>query len=98
MAIVAQTTRADKKALSLPRKSVGKTCKTGLFILKREVLMSKALLTTTEAANFLQLSTSTLAHWRLSGRGPAFVRVGSHVRYRVEDIDAYLTSKLTTCD
>ena len=29
---------------------------------------------------------STLAQWRYLGRGPAYIKVGSHVRYRIEDV------------
>lgn len=31
----------------------------------------------------------TLAGWRYQGKGPAFFRLGGHVRYRLEDVEAY---------
>lgn len=30
------------------------------------------------------------ANWRYQGRGPAFVKVGRHVRYRRRDVDAWI--------
>jgi excisionase family DNA binding protein len=32
----------------------------------------------------------TLANWRYQGRGPRFVKVGRHVRYRRSDVEAWL--------
>ena len=32
---------------------------------------------------------STLAQWRYLGRGPAYIKVGNHVRYRTEDVLAF---------
>lgn len=56
--------------------------------------MSTTLYTTPQAASYLQLATSTLEHWRLEGRGPAFVRIGKQVRYRPQDIEAFLNQQL----
>lgn len=36
-----------------------------------------ALLTTSAAAKFLSIKPQTLRAWRLSGRGPAYVRLGT---------------------
>jgi hypothetical protein len=49
-----------------------------------------ALLGEVAAAQFLNLSTRTLQAWRLSGRGPAFVRAGRAVRYRRSDLVAWI--------
>ena len=38
----------------------------------------------------LALPERTLDQWRYVGKGPRFVRVGRHVRYRDEDIDAWV--------
>jgi excisionase family DNA binding protein len=40
-----------------------------------------SLLNETQAAQLLNLSTRTLQAWRISGRGPPFVRAGRAVRY-----------------
>lgn len=48
------------------------------------------LLTVEEAAKRLRLSTSTLNKWRVSGEGPAFVKLGRRVLYRAADLEAWL--------
>jgi predicted DNA-binding transcriptional regulator AlpA len=41
----------------------------------------------TELAAELGIPVKTLAEWRSRGLGPAYVKVGRHVRYRREAID-----------
>lgn len=48
------------------------------------------ILSTTEAAERLGLSRSTLEKLRVSGRGPAFVKLGHTVRYRPADMEQWL--------
>lgn len=57
------------------------------------------LLKTEEVAQTLGLKKNTMEIWRSKGQGPAFVRVGRAVRYREEDIEAYLAagSAQNTC-
>jgi excisionase family DNA binding protein len=51
------------------------------------------LLTTNELAGELGIHPVTLASWRLiDGRGPAFVKLGSSVRYRRADVVAWLSA------
>ncbi|ACH40466.1 MAG: hypothetical protein ACD_55C00119G0002 [uncultured bacterium] len=52
------------------------------------------LLTTREAAEVLRVKESTLHQWRWQGRGPAFVKVGRLVRYRVAEVEAYIAARL----
>lgn len=48
-----------------------------------------------EAANYLRVSRSTLAKWRMSRVGPPFHRCGSRLVYYFQhEIDAWLV----TCD
>ena len=56
----------------------------------------RAALTTSEAAAYLGLATSTLNKWRCSGDGPEFVKLGRAVRYRPEDLDAFLAARRLT--
>jgi excisionase family DNA binding protein len=42
---------------------------------------SQYLMDETEAAKRLAVSVRTVQAWRLNGRGPKFVRLGSAVRY-----------------
>ncbi len=51
----------------------------------------KTLLTPQEAAAFLGIPSSTLAHWRSERRGPPYVKLeGRLVRYRLSDLEEYL--------
>jgi excisionase family DNA binding protein len=52
--------------------------------------VAKKLLNRREAAELLGLTVGTLAVWAFQGRGPAFVKVGRSVRYRVGDIEAFV--------
>lgn len=51
------------------------------------------LLTVSEAANRLKLSESYLNKARLTGGGPRFVRLGRAIRYRGDDLDAWVQSQ-----
>lgn len=59
-------------------------------------LTLSALLTNTEAACHLGIQPSTLAVWRCEGRYPIpYLKVGRRtVRYRREDLDAWLKSQI----
>jgi hypothetical protein len=50
----------------------------------------KTLLTRTEAAEFLSLQPQTLAAWAVTGKGPKVTRLGTSVRYRIEDLEIFL--------
>ena len=52
------------------------------------------LISTPELAAQLGLAEITLRKWRVYGSGPRFVRLGGSVRYRAEDIDAWLASRI----
>ncbi len=53
-----------------------------------------AILTTDEAARQLRVSPKTMAYWRQTGDGPAFMRLGSRtVRYRADDLAAYMNGR-----
>ncbi|MDZ5441758.1 helix-turn-helix domain-containing protein [Micromonospora sp. 4G57] len=53
--------------------------------------MSKLpLATPEEVAEYMRKPVRTLEQWRYRGKGPRFVKVGRDVRYRWEDVDAYL--------
>ena len=45
----------------------------------------------TEVAKRLNVSLAPVRRWRLERRGPAFVKVGALVRYRPQDLDAWLS-------
>lgn len=51
------------------------------------------LLSTVEAADFLGISPDTMPRWRWAGTGPAYLKVGRSVRYRLSDLEDYLKSR-----
>ncbi len=48
------------------------------------------LLDDEKLSSVLDVSVGTLANWRYQGRGPRFVKVGRHVRYRRSDVEDWL--------
>jgi excisionase family DNA binding protein len=53
-----------------------------------------AFLTTKAAAEKLTLKKTTLEAWRCRGGGPKFIKIGRAVRYRPEDLDAFIESSV----
>jgi excisionase family DNA binding protein len=47
-------------------------------------------ITEKEAAAYLTVSITTMRRWRLNGTGPKSFHTGDIVRYRREDIDAWV--------
>lgn len=47
---------------------------------------------TADAAAYCGLSKSTFDKYRLTGQGPAFLKLGRAVAYRVSDLDEWLES------
>jgi excisionase family DNA binding protein len=57
------------------------------------------LMTEHEVAQRLHVSVASIRRWRIEKRGPLFIKVGSLVRYRQEDVEAWLASLPTGgCD
>lgn len=58
------------------------------------------LLTPSQASEILKVSISTLALWRSTNTGPAYIRITkqprSAVRYRMEDLKEYIESQMVT--
>lgn len=51
------------------------------------------LMTTREAAAYQRIRPETLANYRGSGTGPAYIRLGrKSIRYRRSDLNAYLAT------
>lgn len=48
------------------------------------------LLTEKQAGELLGWSTATLQNRRWKGQPPSYVRLGRSIRYRIEDIEAFL--------
>lgn len=52
--------------------------------------MAEPLLTEIEVSRRLRVSVACVRRWRLERRGPRYVKVGSLVRYRDEDVERWL--------
>jgi len=53
------------------------------------------LMTEDEVSSRLNVSVASLRRWRLQRRGPLFIKVGSLVRYRPEELDLWLGAQPT---
>jgi len=58
----------------------------------RATIGARRLATPTEVAAYLQVPLRTLYTWRYHRKGPRTHRVGRHLRYRWEDVEAWLGS------
>lgn len=56
-------------------------------------IQTRRMATPAEVADYLQVPVKTLYQWRYRGVGPRAYRVGRHLRYRWEDVDAWLASR-----
>lgn len=54
-----------------------------------ELLNSKLVLTTSEAARVLNISSASIARWKKDGKIP-FVQINGSIRYKSEDLKAML--------
>ncbi len=54
------------------------------------------LLTESDIAERLHVSLASVRRWRLEKRGPTFVKVGALVRYRPEDLEAWVSTLPTS--
>ncbi|GAB0057340.1 hypothetical protein SIID45300_01667 [Candidatus Magnetaquicoccaceae bacterium FCR-1] len=52
------------------------------------------LMTTEEAAAYLQLHASTLVMWRVKKTGPKFIKIGKNVRYTQAHLNEWLQSRV----
>ncbi|WP_328600465.1 helix-turn-helix transcriptional regulator [Mesorhizobium xinjiangense] len=54
------------------------------------------LLTPADAADAMNISIPTLARWRSEGAGPAYVKLGGRVLYKVGDIEDFIEGSIRT--
>lgn len=52
------------------------------------------LLLPSEVADLLRLEHKTLEAWRSKGRGPAYVKLGRDVRYRIADVLRFVEDRV----
>ena len=60
-------------------------------VIPGQVGLRGPLLSEEEAAELLCLSPATLKKWRRIRRGPRYYRLGSAVRYKREDLEAFVS-------
>ena len=58
-----------------------------------EICKFGELIDSVQLAQYLGAKTATVEGWRLKGIGPRYIKVGSLVRYRTEDVEKWLKSK-----
>ncbi len=56
--------------------------------------MKHQFLNTPKAAEYVGLRPCTLEAWRCYGGGPRFVKLGRAVRYRLDDLDDWVESRV----
>lgn len=71
-------------AASLPPPTVRETS-----ALYKKLAQVAPLWTEKDVATFLRLSSSTLRRWRCLRYGPPYIRVGSAIRYRPDEVQAW---------
>jgi len=54
---------------------------------------SKIVLDPIATASYLGVAKQTLARWRCEGGGPAFLKLGTRVRYERADLDSWLDAR-----
>ena len=50
----------------------------------------RRLMTPKQLADVLDVEVNTLANWRVLGRGPAFIRMGTTIRYDERDVQLFI--------
>ena len=56
-------------------------------------MQTRTCLNQTELAARWSISARTLERWRWTGEGPAFLKIGGRVVYRLEDVLAYVQAR-----
>jgi predicted DNA-binding transcriptional regulator AlpA len=54
--------------------------------------LTEKLLNEHEVARITGLSVASVRRWRLLQQGPKYLKIGSSVRYRAADVEAWLAS------
>lgn len=52
--------------------------------------MAQEMLTTKQAAAYINLRPATLEAWRCRGGGPVFIKLGKACRYRMSSLEEFL--------
>lgn len=63
---------------------------------QNHTLQLPQMLTTEQAASYLNIKSSTLNTWRSLSRGPAYQKFGRSVRYRIETLREWVEDQTHT--
>ena len=55
--------------------------------------MDNKLLTVTDLADYLSVPVNTVYQWRKTGKGPNGYRIGKYIRFRADEVDAWITEQ-----
>ena len=55
--------------------------------------MSSRLMTSKEVAEYLRISESLINSYRAEGIGPVYLKMGKLVRYRLEDVEEWMSKQ-----
>jgi len=55
--------------------------------------MQSKLLSTEQLATYLGIAKSTILQYRRDGTGPQYIKLGHLVRYKQDDVEAWLEAK-----
>jgi predicted DNA-binding transcriptional regulator AlpA len=62
---------------------------------RRADIQVQSLVTERDVARMTGLSLASIRRWRVHRQGPKFLKIGAAVRYRPEDVAAWLESRPT---
>lgn len=70
------------------------------FTLKPLPDADDALILSVQLSSYIGISSQTLAHWRMTGVGPKYVKMGKAVAYKAGEVRTWLSSceKAATCE
>lgn len=57
------------------------------------ITIQQFLMSDVELAKFYGVSVATVRKWRILGKGPKWIKLGSLVRYTIEDAQAFLETR-----
>lgn len=61
-----------------------------------QAVQTDVLIDETALSRRLLTKPATLSRWRYAGKGPRFVKVGRLVRYKLSDVEAWLSQQERT--
>lgn len=75
------------------RRVVPEVHRAGMTTRKASRPLASPLLTTEDLATYLAVPVATIYRWRTLEEGPPAFRVGRGLRYRLADVDRWLTQR-----